>query len=205
MKPSKGPLDCYSGVALVATVPGAQGCVCDTGNFYVTDPSMGACSVANCGTYGIMPMPGATTVNTVPVSQLNAQLGMGPAVSEYYGPDSICATAVIPCNNQAGSPCPFNLPNAGFQLQTGINATTIEASDSAMSSGPAESSNVASFVTNGCDAALAQMAGFVSWSDFCNTNDCNKAYQPPHTPSSLAIGSMHSQSGGAVGGRKLLF
>jgi hypothetical protein len=93
---------------------------------------------------------------------------------------------------------------------------------------------VASYVTDGCDASLKQMAGSVTWSDFCNTPDCNKvrenwgrqlypvaccpprasdtspvacpkAYQAPHTPSTISSGGMHSLTGSIVAGRKMLF
>ena len=198
VKPSKGDLDCYSSIGFVTTVPGASACVCSNGNLYFTSPSMGACSVANCAVYGTMPMPGSTAVTPTSIAAINAEMFGGPATSQAYGPDSICFTVVVPCNGSGM--CPMNIPGAGIQMQGGLNATTVATEDTTL-----VDTSEASYVTNGCDAGLTQMAGAVSWSDWCNTSDCNKAYQAPHSASSISSGSMRSQTGGVVSGRKLRF
>jgi hypothetical protein len=232
VKPSKTSLDCYASVGLVATVPGTTACMCSNGNVYTTDPAAGPCTVANCATIGLSPSPGAMTATPMSLSAANQAL-FGPMATqqnEDFGENAICVTAVIPADGSAAI-FPINIgPGVGLQMQSGLNATMVATEDTTV----ADDTNVASYVTDGCDASLKQMAGSVTWSDFCNTPDCNKvrenwgancilllvarrvrlthtplpvqkAYQAPHTPSTISSGGMHSLTGSIVAGRKMLF
>lgn len=209
VQPSADPISCYTGTAFVATVPGAQGCVCSNGNVYVTYHGMGPCTLAGCATLGANPSPGATSVTPMSMSQMNSALGMPAVTSVPQGANSICATFVLSCNGTA-SACGFDMPGAGMQVQGGLNASTVASSEG--NTGPAESSSVSTYVENGCSTQLAALSGemppgAIVYSSFCNDDDCNKPYQAPHggpLPTVKVGESQNSMTGGVAGGRKML-